>query len=85
MSFDLNECRCPTCGAVQNWQDECRRCHSDLSALKGVVDEIQATRLLYFRALLEKNHRQAKVCAERLVLLSPSEFHQRLMAVSAGL
>ena len=33
------EVRCPTCGAVQEWSDACRRCRCELTLLRRAADE----------------------------------------------
>ena len=37
--MSIKECRYPTCGAVQSWRDECRRCGTDISLLRRLADE----------------------------------------------
>ncbi len=37
-SFTREMVRCPTCGLIQNWDVQCRRCGSDLTLLKRCAD-----------------------------------------------
>ncbi len=72
------QCRCPTCGAVQTWRDECRRCHTDLTLLRQVDGEIAVTLSRFFQAMKRNDRYHAKILAKRLMQLAPTSFHRIL-------
>jgi hypothetical protein len=75
--------RCPTCRAVQEWSDTCRRCKCDLRLLRSVADAYQAE---YARCLveLELGRTAAGLAAARRCLqLWPRPESHQLLAVCA--
>lgn len=76
--LSLNQCRCPTCGVVQDRRNECRRCRTELAVLNQIADEAVRTRGLCFYALRNGDWHQAARLAERLMQLYPTPFHEVL-------
>ncbi len=76
------QCRCPTCGAIQPWQDECRRCRTELVVLRRIAEETVRVRYCLLEALKENEQKIAGRLAERLVDLSPTPFHRALLKFS---
>jgi hypothetical protein len=75
--------RCPTCRAVQEWSESCRRCKTDLRLLRDVAE---AYRRSHHRCLLQlragRPHealRSARLCHE----LRADDESTRLLAVCA--
>lgn len=75
--------RCPTCRAVQEWSDECRRCKSDLTLLRTVWEEATASRERALRALRAGELVVATRHALRAHDLNPGADSRRLLAVCA--
>jgi hypothetical protein len=65
------KCRCPSCGAEQAWQDECRRCRTDLSELRLLNENIGLLERKLTDALDCGNYRQAVRCAQKLEQIDP--------------
>jgi len=75
------ELRCPTCGAVQEWSDTCRRCRCDLGLLRRVAEEARACRYRCLRAMQTARVSEAAADARRLYALCPDLSAARLLAV----
>jgi hypothetical protein len=75
--------RCPTCRAVQEWSDACRRCKCDLRLLRALAGAYHRARRACLRHLSDGHPDAAWRAAGRCRALSPSEESLRLMAVSA--
>ncbi len=73
--------RCPTCGARQPWSDTCRRCKSDLSLLRRVVEALTGTRRSALAHLRSGRLSEALCDAETCWLIDPSAQSARLVAV----
>jgi hypothetical protein len=73
--------RCPTCGAVQEWADTCRRCRCDLGLLEQVAAQARACHDRCLRALQAGRASEAAVHARRLYELCPDLSAARLLAV----
>ncbi|MDR2115549.1 MAG: hypothetical protein LBP87_04130 [Planctomycetaceae bacterium] len=65
------KCRCPSCGAEQTWQDECRRCRTDLRELRLLNESIQSLERKLTEALDVGDYRQAVRCAQKLEQVDP--------------
>jgi ribosomal protein L40E len=72
---------CPTCNAEQPWQDECRRCKSDLGELRAVWQASQRAHLACLRALREGTLDRALDEARKHVSLNASDDALRLLSV----
>jgi len=70
--MDIKDCRCPTCGAIQSWRDECRRCGTDLAELRLLDEETVTLRNAWAIAIRAGNYRRAVHLAERLRAISPT-------------
>ncbi|MGA2032285.1 MAG: hypothetical protein ABSG68_08530 [Thermoguttaceae bacterium] len=73
--------RCPTCGAMQEWSDACRRCRCELALLRQVSDAALSTRRRCLRALHAGHVPEALRHARRLYALCPDQPAARLLAV----
>jgi hypothetical protein len=73
--------RCPTCGAVQEWSDVCRRCRCDLTLLRRVADAERVSRGRCLAALRGDRIPEALDHARRLYCLHPGPTASRLLAV----
>lgn len=73
--------RCPTCGAVQEWSDVCRRCRCDLTLLRQVTSAAQASRQRCLHALRGGRFSEALRHARRLHAILPDPSATRLLAV----
>ena len=73
--------RCPTCGAVQDWTETCRRCKSDLDLLSRVVRSAEAARDLALTHLRAGRYHRALRLAQQAALLSRDAAAERLLAV----
>ncbi|MDR3198753.1 MAG: hypothetical protein LBU34_12870 [Planctomycetaceae bacterium] len=65
------KCRCPSCGAEQVWQDECRRCRTDLRELRLLNESIQSLERKLTEALEVGNYRLALRYAQKLEQIDP--------------
>jgi hypothetical protein len=77
----IAELRCPTCGAVQAWADECRRCRCDLKLLRQAAAEALAARRRCLVDLRVGRTAEALPHAHRLYALAPDQSAARLLAV----
>jgi len=75
--------RCPTCRAVQEWADECRRCKCDLTFLRDVETRYALCRRQSLRALRACRFKEASHHAVLAHRLHPSHESERLLAVCA--
>jgi hypothetical protein len=77
----VEELRCPTCGARQEWTDTCRRCKSDLRLLRAALEAYDEHHRAGLLALddgrLDEALRHARRCDE----LRPGPESRRLLAV----
>lgn len=73
--------RCPTCGALQDWSDDCRRCRCDLSLLRRAAEAIPTSRRRCLGALRAGRISEALDHARRLQALSPDRSAAQLLAV----
>ena len=73
--------RCPTCGALQEWSDACRRCQCDLTLLRRVMQAAQTSRQRCLCALRAGRISEAVRHARRLQALCPDRSSARLLAV----
>ena len=82
-TISSEQVRCPTCRAVQEWSDQCRRCRSDLRLLRAA----SATYQHHFRSCileLEAGHPQAGLGhALRCHDLHPGPDSLRLLSLCA--
>ena len=74
---DCNEvntevCRCPTCGATQPWQDECRRCGTELTLLRQLTEEAMELRNDWTIAMSTGDFQKAELIVEQLRTISPT-------------
>ncbi|CAN5784126.1 hypothetical protein BH23PLA1_BH23PLA1_00530 [soil metagenome] len=75
--------RCPTCRAVQDWAESCRRCQSDLGLLVEVAGSYRHHRQRCLQ-LLESGHPQDAIHhARQCHRLHPDKPSRRLLAVCA--
>ncbi|MDR0608976.1 MAG: hypothetical protein LBG58_02605 [Planctomycetaceae bacterium] len=70
-STNRMKCRCPSCGAEQVWQDECRRCRTDLSELRLLNEKICSLEQKLIDALNTGDYRHAVRCAQQLKQIDP--------------
>jgi hypothetical protein len=75
--------RCPTCRAVQDWSDTCRRCKCDLRLLRQLAGSYHRHRRSCLKALFAGRIDAARVHALRCDHLVPGAASRRLLAVSA--
>ena len=73
--------RCPTCGAVQEWADACRRCRCELALLRRTTAAALTSRRLCLCALRAGRAAEALRHARRLYTLSPDRPAAHLLAV----
>lgn len=73
--------RCPTCGAMQDWSDACRRCKCDLVLLRRVAEAARVSRRRCLRSLRAGRLSAALRHARRLYALCPEPAAARLCAV----
>ena len=71
---------CPTCGARQNWSDQCRRCKCDLGPLRAAWEACEAARLRCLVALRDEDLRTALRWARRYHQWHPNSDARRLLA-----
>ncbi|MDR1140506.1 MAG: hypothetical protein LBL62_02360 [Planctomycetaceae bacterium] len=65
------KCRCPSCGAEQVWQDECRRCRTDLRELRLLNENSLLLEQKLTDALDIGDYRQAVRYAQKLEQMDP--------------
>ncbi len=80
---DQDTVRCPTCSAVQEWSDTCRRCKSDLYLLREVSGAYLRSRHRCLFALRAGRPRAALRAAQYCHALRPATESRRLLAISA--
>jgi hypothetical protein len=73
--------RCPTCGALQEWSDACRRCRCELAFLRRATGAALAARRRCLRALRAGRVPEALRHARRLYASCPDQPAARLLAV----
>ncbi|MGD0897493.1 MAG: hypothetical protein ABR915_06625 [Thermoguttaceae bacterium] len=73
--------RCPTCGAVQEWSDACRRCRCELTLLRHVAEAALTARRRSLRALRGGRLPEALRHARRSCVLCPDPPAAHLLAV----
>ncbi len=78
---DRERMRCPTCRAVQEWSDCCRRCKCDLRLLRLVSDAYHAGRLRCLGELARGRPWAAYDAARECMGLRPDDESRRLLAV----
>jgi len=72
---------CPTCKAVQEWSDTCRRCKCDLALLRSVAEASRESRRRCLLLLRAGRVAEALRQARRCYTLRPDEHSARLLAV----
>jgi len=82
-ALDAATVSCPTCRAVQEWSDTCRRCRCDLRLLQDLFASYEQCRRTCLRHLHDGHPRLAWQAARRCHALAASPETLRLMAVSA--
>ena len=75
--------RCPTCRAVQEWSDACRRCRSDLRLLREFASAYRRDRRACLEALRSGRPGAAWPLARRCQALRGDAESLRLLAVVA--
>jgi len=74
--------RCPTCGATQPPQPECRRCKADLRLYQAALDQRRRWRTRALWHLGQGQYSAAIEAARRHEAASPDEDAARLLAVA---
>ena len=75
--------RCPTCRAVQEWSDACRRCKSDLRLLRAFADAYERNRRDCLEQLRSGRPLAALRAARRCHELRPDAESRRLLALAS--
>jgi hypothetical protein len=75
--------RCPTCRAVQEWSESCRRCKSDLRLLRTLADAYARRRHACLAQLRAGDGRAARESAAHCHALRPGAESRRLLALAA--
>ncbi|MDR3638174.1 MAG: hypothetical protein P4L84_30500 [Isosphaeraceae bacterium] len=75
--------RCPTCRAVQEWADTCRRCKSDLRLLYAFAAAYERNRHACLEQLRAGNACAAWEAAGRCYAVRPGMESRRLLALAA--
>jgi hypothetical protein len=78
-----NTVRCPTCRAVQEWSDTCRRCKSDLRLLRAFASAYRRSRRTCLKRLRSGPAHAALPAARRCHALSRDPESRRLLALVA--
>src|SRR5512143_2836839 len=78
-----NTVRCPTCRAVQEWSDTCRRCQSDLRLLRAAATSYLRDRRLALLRLRAGDPCGALGPTRRAHQLRPGPASARLLASCA--
>jgi hypothetical protein len=73
--------RCPTCRAVQEWSDTCRRCRCDLRLLREAAESYRRERRRALLAIRAGRPRDALRFARRCLSLRDDAATRRLLAV----
>lgn len=80
---DTTVIRCPTCRAVQEWSDVCRRCKCELRLLEAAALTSRRARRRCLEALLAGRRAEALRLAKRCHWLQPGPESRRLLALCA--
>ena len=80
---DPDQVRCPTCRAIQEWSDTCRRCKSDLRLLRKLTEAYWQIHRACLARLRSGRPRAALRLAQHCRSLSASAESDRLLAVCA--
>jgi hypothetical protein len=75
--------RCPTCRAVQEWSDACRRCKSDLRLLRAFAAAYEDSRRTCLGRLRSGPPHAALPAARRCHALGADPESRRLLALAA--
>jgi hypothetical protein len=75
--------RCPTCRAVQEWSDTCRRCKSDLRLLRAFAAAYHDSRRTCLEQLRSGPALAALPAARRCHALGADPESRRLLALAA--
>jgi Flp pilus assembly protein TadD len=75
--------RCPTCRAVQEWSDTCRRCKSDLRLLRAFAQSYNRSRRACLEHLQLGQPFEALRSARHALALRPDAESRRLLALAA--
>jgi hypothetical protein len=75
--------RCPTCRALQEWSDTCRRCKCDLRLLRAAADSRDRHRRRALRSLRDGRPAEALRHARHLRRLLPDADSACLLAACA--
>ena len=75
--------RCPTCRAVQEWSDTCRRCRSDLRLLRASAASYRRSRRACLEQLQSGTAPAALPAARLCHALGADPESRRLLVVSA--
>jgi hypothetical protein len=70
-STNRTKCLCPSCGAEQVWQDECRRCRANLSELRLLNEKICSLEQKLIHTLNTGDYRHAVRYAQQLKQIDP--------------
>jgi hypothetical protein len=84
--MDLNEpatLRCPTCRALQEWSESCRRCKTDLRLLRDVAEAYRRSRRRCLLQLQAGRPHEALRSARLCHGLRADDESTRLLAVCA--
>jgi hypothetical protein len=79
---DREAFRCPTCRALQEWSDTCRRCKCDLRLLRDVAESYRRTRRRCLLALRSGQAPEALRAARACRRLRDDDESRRLVALS---
>jgi hypothetical protein len=79
----LDTVRCPTCRAVQEWSDTCRRCKSDLRLLRAFASASLRCRRACLEQLRSGHPRAALQAAERYHAIRADAESRRWLALAA--
>lgn len=75
--------RCPTCQALQEWSQVCRRCKSDLRLLLAFAEGYERSRRACLEATRSGDPRAASHHARLCHALHPDAYSRRLLALAA--
>jgi hypothetical protein len=75
--------RCPTCRAVQEWSDTCRRCKSDLRLLRASAASYRRSRRACLEQLQSGTAPAALPAARLCHALGADPESRRLLAITA--
>ena len=83
IDFTSGMVRCPTCRALQEWSDDCRRCKSDLRLLREFMEAYQHSRRGFVQAIRANDPRAASRHASRCHALQPDTASRQMLAIAA--